>query len=373
MVTLTVSGLSGSAMAAWLPSSCSGSTCSVTVNAAQTVTYTATTNNIAFVTSSYFPNGNLGGLSGATTACNAAAANAGLPGSYVPWLATSTSSAQASLGSARGWIRVDGTPFADTVGTSGGTTGLINGQIYYPLSMTELGSRTGSNGVYTGANVDGSYSLNNCQDWTSGNSANSGVFGDPFAGGGAWSTNGGTSCAVVSPVYCFGKDLSSPIVPPSNSGRLAFVSQGAFNPSTGLTAADQLCKAEATSASLPNSAAFLAFLPTTTASALSRFNTGGANWVRPDGVVFVTTPTTYFWPNAPLAQHADGSYTNSSFWVWSGDGYGTSAGTAANTCAGWTAGTGQGWGVVPESGSTWLNNTASHACTQAAPVYCVQN
>ena len=68
MVTLTVAGVSASALASWLPATCSGSSCSVTMSSAQTVSYVATGNNIVFVTSATH-DGNLGGLAGAGALC----------------------------------------------------------------------------------------------------------------------------------------------------------------------------------------------------------------------------------------------------------------------------------------------------------------
>lgn len=376
VVQLTVTGVSGSALVGWLPTSCSGTTCSVTMTSSQTVTYTATGNNIIFTTSAGFP-GNLGGLAGANAKCSTAAANAGLPGHYVAWLATTTTDAQSGLGSARGWVRPDGLPFADTVGTSGGTTGLINGQVYYPPLLTELGIPIESSFVYTGAAADGSWSGESCSDWASASSTVSGSVGASYGSGLSWSIGGGgIACSSAGQMYCMGTDLAAPVSFSAQTGRRAFVSKGNFDPSTGIATADQLCQSEATSAGLPNASQFLAFIPSTTASAFSRFSTSGANWVRPDGTQLTSSPSSFV-PMAGIDQHADGSYTSSAFYVWSGDGAGTAPGTSAKTCSGWTSSAGSGEVItVALSGTYWFSWNGSGitmACNTSAPVYCLEN
>src|ERR1700734_4365982 len=81
--------------------------------------------NIAFVSSAMY-DGDLGGTAGADTACRNLAHASGLPGTYVAWLGTSTASAVSRLGSARGWVRPDGKPFADRASDLG------VGGVFYP-------------------------------------------------------------------------------------------------------------------------------------------------------------------------------------------------------------------------------------------------
>src|SRR5690606_4557544 len=82
--------------------------------------------NLVFVTSTTHEPASLGGLAGGDAICAARAEAAGLPGTYVAWLSTATVDARDRLGSARGWRRVDGEPFADTV------EDLASGKIFYP-------------------------------------------------------------------------------------------------------------------------------------------------------------------------------------------------------------------------------------------------
>lgn len=94
--------------------------------------------NIAFVTSTTY-NGDLGGLAGADQKCQALAEAAGLPANvYKAWLSTSNENAKDRLGSARGWVRKDGKPFADTVAD------IVSGKIFHPLRIDENGADTGA-------------------------------------------------------------------------------------------------------------------------------------------------------------------------------------------------------------------------------------
>ena len=72
--------------------------------------------NIAFVTSTSVQISTLGGHLGADALCAQRAEAGGLPSNtYVAWLSTSTVDAKTRLAGARGWVRPDGLPFADTL------------------------------------------------------------------------------------------------------------------------------------------------------------------------------------------------------------------------------------------------------------------
>jgi hypothetical protein len=376
-VKLTVGGAASTALRAWLPTSCTGSTCSVVMNSSQTVIYTATANNIVFATSSTYT-GDLGGLAGATTDCANAASIAGLPGTYVPWLATSTVNATAALGSARGWIRMDGLPFADTVGTVGAATGLVNGQVYYPVGFNELGNVqpgfawTGA--TWTGA-VDNGYS---CSDWTSG--ATDGSAGDTSRGSDGWTNAQAVYCGNLYSLYCFGTNLSTPVTITPQTGRHAFVSKGAFTTTGGLLGADTLCKNEATSAALPNAGNFLAFMASSGASAASRFNLAGANWVRIDGLPVASSITNLLAGQllAPPTVHADGTYVIAPDFVWTGAPDPSTAGTMATTCNNWTSnasGVGGEYGLASATSGSWFGFSSTFACASVFTdsAYCFEN
>ena len=310
-VALTVSGVSPSTLVGWLPTSCSGSACSITMSSAQTVNYTATGNNIVFLTAAA-KSADLGGLTGAISLCNTAAADAGLPGHYVPWLATTAASAATGLGSARGWIRVDGLPFADTVGTPGGYSGLINGQIFYPPGVDAYGSVSTAGNAWTGAEADGA-AVDTCGDWTT-SSVSFGRQGSVVGGTGVWTDEFSRGCSEPASIYCLGTDLTTPIDAFPQTGRHAFLSKASFNPSTGLAGADEICQNEANSAGLPNAGHFRALLASLGAAAISRFDLTGAAWIRPDGVRITTAASNI--GSGPLlatiSQLADGEYVEPS-------------------------------------------------------------
>jgi List-Bact-rpt repeat protein len=351
---------------------CSGSTCSVLMTAAVNLTVTFSGNNFVFVSSTTH-DGNLGGLSGADAMCNQAASKASLPGTYVAWLATSTTNALSRLGSARGWIRPDGLPFADT------TNALKNGQILYPPQISELGQAVG-NEVYTGANADGSLVTGtgqpnfNCNDFTSNTAAQTAACGGSIGGSWTWTAGQGVSCNLKTPIYCFGTDLANAVTFTPATGRHAFLSTGLFTPSSGLGSADTLCRSEAASANLTNAANFLAMLSPGTTSAVSRFNLSGANWVRRDGIPITNTPADV--ENglvAAMTVHADGTYTNGFVAVAAGASFTSSVGTAATTCSNWSSTSGNlGEAEAGYGGFVWFEfSTAS--CAGTYNVFCFEN
>src|SRR5262245_23472284 len=63
--------------------------------------------NVAFVTRGVY-SGALGGLSGADGICQTAAISAGLPGTFVAWLSTSTVNARDRFAASHGWIGTNG-------------------------------------------------------------------------------------------------------------------------------------------------------------------------------------------------------------------------------------------------------------------------
>ncbi len=363
---------------AWWGPNCTGSSCVVNVaNAAQTVNVTFSNNNYMFATSSTY-NGNLGGLTGADGLCAAAAKNSGLPGTYVAWLATTTTTALSRLGSARGWLLTNGAPFADTIGVSGGKTGIRNGQIFSGPTFDEFGDNSSASQLataWTGANEDGSLvSGNNCSDWTSSTSATNGLNGTQSYGSGQWTNQFVQNCASSSSIYCFGTDTSNALTIPAPTARIAFLSVGKFTPSSGLSAADSLCQSEASTAGFPSPSTYLAVLATPTASALSRFSLAGAAWQRPDGMSLATSAAAMAntLSNVPT-ERSDGSYPSTEVYVWTGSAPVTAAGTSASTCSNWSSNSSAISGATgnPASPYNWFN-ASTDPCSVALPVYCFE-
>src|SRR5207237_273702 len=105
--------------------------------------FTAVRANVAFVTAADF-NGALGGLDGGDARCQQAAAAAGLPGNYFAWLSTQSVNAADRFADSRGWIRVDGRPWVDSLAALTGSL-----ETFYPLDVTEAGGTSIKN-VWTG-------------------------------------------------------------------------------------------------------------------------------------------------------------------------------------------------------------------------------
>jgi len=329
--------------------------------------------NYAFV-SSTGTSGDMGGPEGADAICNGLAAAAGLPGTFVAWLSTSSVNARDRLGSARGWIRTDGLPFADTIDQA-----LSNP--WYPLRLDEFGEKpptlsfaylevaTGSDatGAFAGTGLD-------CEGWTS--TSGSGQVGVADEGGNGWSSDHtAMGCDSTSlRLLCLGVDHANPLALEPAPGRTAFLSAGTFAPGGGLGTADALCQAEAADAGLTGT--YLAFLATEEASASSRFALDGAAWVRPDRVAVVASAGDIAGPEllAPIDVHADGTVGTWTDRAWTGSWDAAAAGVSS-TCADWrlTAG-GSGkygtpwWAALPWVGGWYQPCDPSYALH----LYCLQ-
>jgi hypothetical protein len=286
-----------------------------------------------FVTSTTHT-GNLGGLAGADAICQARAQAGGRAGTYKAWLSTSTVNANTRFGSASGWVRVDGKPFANTLADLG------NGKIFYPPNLDEFGANVGQQQVMTNTTLGGVVHPNSggdCLGFTSSAAATPGT-------GGGW-TNASSymfqnnvypSCSTGGRIYCFGVDRTATVsAPPVANSRKAF--QRLWTPGGGIASADAACQSDATAAGL--SGTYRALLATTGASALSRFNLSGAPWVRVDNAVVL--PTAQAWSTATTFDTgpnltANGQTNWGNYMHWGGAADMNTAGTAASTCNNWT-------------------------------------
>ncbi len=169
-----------------------------TVTPSPTPTTTATPQGpakVAFVTSTA-QSGNLGGLAGGDTICNALAANAGLPGAYLAWLADTTGSPSTRFSQTGHYVRVDGTIIAYNWGD------LTDGQIRAPISVTEQNNSVGPSCVWSDVYIDGTFSdPNACNNWSS--IAVSGGFGNSSSSSSSWTSGGFGNCASNCLLYCF--------------------------------------------------------------------------------------------------------------------------------------------------------------------------
>jgi hypothetical protein len=346
--------------------------CQVAVTADRQVTATFAGANYVFVTSTVY-SASAVAPDAADRECNALASAAGLPGHYVAWLSTSTQHARDRLGAARGWVRPDGLPFADSIAS---LTTLD--RVFYPIHLDETGNAAVGGAVFTGTAGSGAlYPGFTCSDWTTSSSAGNVIIGDHTGGAHTWTNAGGTLCNVEGRLYCFGDDLVQPVAVSPVAGRLAFVTAAPWGGGGGLGALDAMCAAEAAAAGLAGT--FKAAVATTHASAVSRFDLTGPTWVRSDGVAIVASAHDLGVGRpllAPIALHADGTVVPvSTAWAWGGAPLQTSVGTAGSTCSDWTDSTPSSQGSVGEigSGEQWYAaGTAPFTCDRPLPVYCLQ-
>jgi hypothetical protein len=366
------------------PSPTATATATPTATATATATRTATSTptatatpafNVVFVTST-FMNGNLGGQAGADTECASLAAAAKLPsGTYKAWLSTSTLDAVSKLGSARGFVRTDGSPFADQV------SDITVGKILHPLDLDENGANVGAMGVWTGTQNAGTrVTGSTCVDWTSSSNMDNGATGITTRGPGGWSDEfggpGGVACDNTPELYCFDISHVTPLTYTHATGRMAFVSKASFDTTSGAAGADALCQSEATAAGLINPTHFLALLSTSTVSAASRFDLSAPSmpYVRPDGIKIADAPMieaggaldSGFW------QHADGSYALQ-ISTWTGSS--TPSSTGATNCSDWSTNSSATSGRAGFSGVTdpsWWSPVDNAPCDNSLSVYCLE-
>jgi len=263
--------------------------------------------NIMFVTSTTQVVGSLGGLLGADDVCAQRALAARLPGTYVAYLSTTSVDARDRLAGSRGWVRTDGLPFVDTV------EDLIAGRLWYPPRLDEGGIELTSapvsaqpivTGTTATGTIENSGSLTTCSDWTAPTTGVNAVGGSAHATGSSWTRSIAIDCAQAARLYCFGVGAQVAVAPVLVTGRLAFLSSP-WIPGGGRGDADAHCQTDG--AALGRT--FLALLPVLGSAAVARFDTGGAPWVRVDGVPIVATASDLPISRlaAPLNRLPDGS------------------------------------------------------------------
>lgn len=271
--------------------------CVLTITTDVTVTATfRIAPNIMFTTSRTYT----GALPNIQAECDALAAAGGLsgagPGQNKTWISmisysttTTFASLLAAAGNPTGWARPDGRAVFNTLAD------LAASRVFYPPRLDEKGNDLGeAPRVWTGTNADGTF---NSRCFFSGTTVipwagpqGSAYFGLASASSSMLATfrPGDTTtstqtCDVPAHLYCMGVDRKATVGEPRSPGRVAFTSSGTWAMNSGLGAADDLCRAEATSAGLAGT--FKAFLPGIDPvlglrTAIGRFDTTGPTWVR---------------------------------------------------------------------------------------------
>lgn len=312
--------------------------------------------NRIFMSSTMAPDGDLGGLDGADAFCRQHAGAVGLEGTFVALLWTATTTPADRLVGSRGWVDVHGTVIGDT------PESLVFATIN-PLRFDEAGGRVSPPGLaFWGGQPSSS---NSCADWTSPAPTPNGLHVvSPEA---SFDTDIYSPCDSPNHVICaeLGHDVA--VAPPAQSGRLAFVTEGLFQPGGGLAAADQLCQTEARDAG--HGGTFLAFLASAQGPAEARFSAQGEPWRRDDGVRLTQTADELvgatpapIWDSF-LARTARGAPTNDRAWV----------GNTTEHCNSWMSSTGNGTiGSTHSAERARLQLFTSVGCGSSMNLICLQ-
>lgn len=149
-----------------------------------------------FVTSQAYA-GNLGGIAGADDKCATAATSAGLGGTWMAVLSTTTA------------LIADRVPRGSPVVDLNGATLASDAQILLgggpdsPLGVDENGTAVAAADVWTGSLTGGDASGQDCNEWTvSDVSGTTGAFGGGAAFGEWLVSNIGTACSATARLYC---------------------------------------------------------------------------------------------------------------------------------------------------------------------------
>lgn len=141
--------------------------------------------------------GNLGGLAGADSKCQTAAA--GLGGTWKAWISDGTTSAASRLTqSTLPYKLLTGTTIANN------WTDLVDGTILSPINIDQNGGTVTSGFAWTNTTNAGAVAgTSHCTSWTSGAGNKSGVYGNSSATGSTWTNNSLWACNNAAYLYCF--------------------------------------------------------------------------------------------------------------------------------------------------------------------------
>ncbi|MCC6337729.1 MAG: hypothetical protein IT380_27515, partial [Myxococcales bacterium] len=309
--------------------------CQLTVSGSPTIVATFDRPNLAFVTSNAFPVGSFGldggdAINVANSICAEHAADAGLPGNFIAFLARQSPNRNpfSVLATARGWIRVDGKPAFDVLNDR------TADDLLYPVVLTEGGTAVGSAEIATGLNDDGTIG-NTCGNFTASGQLS---IGQVAWGGDHWyAVYSGGACVVINyHLACFGTDRYVPVqVDRSISTNLVFVTSSAWRVDGGVAAADARCAAEGAALTQSDAGTFVAFLSSSSEEAFDRLGTSPRPWARTDGVIVIPDPTE-FRDRTTSLDAPFSNLENTYFWV----------GSTSESCSDWSNSS----GAVPRRG-----------------------
>jgi len=371
-ITLTAAAIAGKGFTfqTWTgdcAASANAPTCTIILNQARNVGATFASVNYVFISANTLDTSQ--GVLAGDTLCQTEASERGFPDAnhYIAWLSSNGAPARDRIQAARGWVRLDGLPVLDSPND---TT-----HILYPPRLGSLGQDLTAVRVVTGTDADGSATAN-CLGFTNNTSMQMAALGQPGSGAGGWTNSFSDTCNSTDlHVYCFGTAAVSQIVPPVIAGRLAFASDGAFDPSMGRSQADALCQSEAMADGFPGN--YLALVSLIGEAASQRFDTAGPLWVRPDGVPpAARTADLFAGSNLVAAFDVTGTlkYLDHNDRIWTGSDQPNTAGMfTPTTCNDWSNASETGAVGTPDSTAGFnYFHSESRPCDTPHRVYCLQ-
>jgi len=337
-------------------------------------------NNLVFISSEGL-SPVLGGVAPYDAACNRLASAAGLNPAgdgFIAAISDATSHFADRLGTARGWVRMDGRPFGDT------REEIVNeGIVYNTVAYTELGELVTGDAHMSGTLADGALGLH-CDNWSS-TSAEL-TEGNPFTEGpGAWMGTGSLPISGANPcdpavprrVVCLGNSATGPLLRTPRAGKRIWLSNTQFFP--GGLSPDEACQAERPSG-VTSAVALVAYSDRAASDSIDP----SADYVRPDGEIVGTGARLIEASQAPSFSHletglwqtADGSYLRIdqfSIFVWSGSQRMDALGEVESNCGDWLDQNQQGYvGRLGVTQSQFWARGATGSCADGAYLICVE-
>jgi len=372
LVTLSArtSNGSDSRFAGW-GGACSGLTrdCTVVLTSSTAVTarFEPIDHNLVFLSSVDTYTSDLGSAVAYDGQCNQLATAAGINNAagnaYIAWVSDSHGSALSRLGTARGFMRMDGEPVADDPAAM-----IAQSQFYNPINIDETGTTPlGGRTVLTGMDGNGNATQTACSDWTSKSGSATGTAGCASCGPPTWYYWENASCSnLVGSVYCFMKTKTAALTITPQLGRKVFLTNG---PVAIGQSADAKC-----ASSKPSGTGTVVALRATTTTAASTMIDPTVTYVRPDGIVvglgadfLAGTLTSGIW------QQGNGQYVDDRA-VWTGSNSPSELGTSASTCSDWTQNTGAvSAGASASTDHAWWLNALPWTCASTYTwSYCIE-
>ncbi len=361
-----------SRFAGWSLPACAGvdRQCDVQLGSSATVgaNFATFSNNLIFITSQTFP-ATLGGIARYDSECNRLATAAGINDSagnaYIAVMSDAAVSFRNRLpASARGWVRLDGRPFADRqVDLFGSTGGVLHGAAY-----DELGHSAPDALGWSGTFADGTSYVSTCASWTQASQDYVGLASP--SNGPEWIISFADTCASGPwSVMCMGTTRTAALPPLQTfTGKRIWVTNTTYLPGTGTP--DQKCQSERPA----GVAQGVALVSTSSRAAADRLLLD-TNYVRPDGQLVGTgRQIADLQMLAGPWQRANGSAAPiQPNYVWAGSYTPTDRATPDSSCNDWQDPNGFGiGGLFGFSHYRAWTYIVGWGCNLGASLYCIE-